>query len=44
MDEFPACLEKNTDKIIAFNLQKMAIQQGKVATSKREVKNGINAK
>jgi ABC-type ATPase with predicted acetyltransferase domain len=29
MDEFAACLDRDTAKIIAFNLQKIACQQGK---------------
>ena len=29
MDEFAACLDRDTAKIIAFNLQKIARQQGK---------------
>jgi ABC-type ATPase with predicted acetyltransferase domain len=31
MDEFAACLDRDTAKIIAFNLQKIARQQGKAA-------------
>ncbi len=29
MDEFAACLDRDTAKIIAYNLQKIARQQGK---------------
>jgi hypothetical protein len=29
MDEFAACLDRDTTKIIAFNLQKIARQQSK---------------
>ncbi len=29
MDEFAACLDRDTAKIIAYNLQKIALQQGK---------------
>ena len=33
MDEFAACLDRDTAKIIAFNLQKIARQQGKAVIS-----------
>jgi ABC-type lipoprotein export system ATPase subunit len=33
MDEFAACLDRDTAKIIAFNLQKIARQQGKAVSA-----------
>ena len=33
MDEFAACLDRDTAKIIAFNLQKLARQQGKAVVA-----------
>ena len=33
MDEFAACLDRDTAKIIAFNLQKIARQQGKAVVA-----------
>jgi ABC-type ATPase with predicted acetyltransferase domain len=45
MDEFCACLDRDTAKIIAFNLQKIARQQGKAvitATTHRDLLEDLN--
>ena len=45
MDEFAACLDRDTAKIIAFNLQKIARQQGKAvitATTHNDLTEDLN--
>ena len=45
MDEFAACLDRDTAKIIAFNLQKIARQQGKaviVATTHSDLQEDLS--
>ena len=45
MDEFAACLDRDTAKIIAFNLQKIARQQGKAviaATTHNDLEEDLN--
>ena len=45
MDEFAACLDRDTAKIIAFNLQKIARQQGKAviaATTHNDLVEDLN--
>jgi hypothetical protein len=45
MDEFVACLDRDTAKIIAFNLQKIARQQGKAviaATTHSDLQEDLN--
>lgn len=45
MDEFAACLDRDTAKIIAFNLQKVARQQGKAviaATTHSDLQEDLN--